>query len=358
MQGHWEDIGAWMQRSVTSDEVTFRVTVLAQYLKYALDVLADHVQSLHVHYNAFRELERTYYPYAQKARVLPERIADRAFRKALFGSLPYATTGELSDAEPPSADDANDWLESVLTPGHAVLAIVGDVDPAEATRLAKSAFGGWSGSHKPANSDGEPISEEPAALGPAGAHAAIVVPRPDATQAEVRIGCRLPPAHAAEALRYRVLARAVDARLNGSIRQAMGLSYGFHAHSETLLGGSAVLYLYGSIENAGLLPALQAVRQVLGGSAGLTSGDLDAGRWAVAREYDMALATPSAWLSRALYLEGHRWGLDAADAEPKLLASFDSTGLVESLRRCAKEGVISIVGDEATARWAIAKAWP
>jgi zinc protease len=359
MQGHWEDIGAWMQRSVTSDEVTFRVYVLAPYLKYALDVLADHVQSLHVHPDAFRELERSYYPYAQKARALPERVANRAFRKALFGSLPYATTGELSDAEPPSAADANDWLESVLTPGHAVLAIVGDVDPAEATRLAKSAFGGWSGSRKPAKGeDGEPISEEPAALGPSGPHAAIVVPRPDATQAEVRIGCRLPPAHAAEALRYRVLARAVDARLNGSIRQAMGLSYGFHAHVETLLGGSAVLYLQGSIENAGLLPALQSVRQVLGGNAGLASGDLDAGRWAVAREYDMALATPAAWLSRALFLERLRWGLDAADAEPKLLASFDSTGLIESLRRCSKEGVISIVGDEATARSALAKAWP
>jgi hypothetical protein len=72
----------------------------------------------------------------------------------------------------------------------------------------------------------------------------------------------------------------------------------------------------------------------------------------------MALATPSAWLSHALYVERHGWGLDAVDAQPKLLASFDSTGLVESLRRCAKEGVISIVGDEATARGALAKAWP
>jgi zinc protease len=360
MQGHMEDFGAWMQRSATSDELTFRVYVLAQYLGNALDVLADQVRSMRVHPDAFRELERSYYPYAQKARAMPERVADRAFRQALFGSLPYATTGELPDEGRPSAGDANDWLETVLDPGRAALAIVGDVDPAEATRLAKSAFGGWSGgSRKPAkNEDGESISEEPAALRASGAHAAIVVPRPDATQSEVRIGCRLPPAHAAEALRYRVLARAVDARLNGSIRQAMGVSYGFHANVETLVGGSAVLYLHGSIENAGLLPALQAVRQVLGGSAALTSADLDAGRWAVAREYDMALATPAAWLSRALYLERHGWGLDAVDAEPKLLASFDSTGLVESLRRCAKEGVISIVGDETTARWALGKAWP
>jgi hypothetical protein len=138
----------------------------------------------------------------------------------------------------------------------------------------------------------------------------------------------------------------------------MGYSYGFHAQAETLLGGSAVLYLHGSIENGGLLPALQAVRQVLGGTAGLTGEDLDAGRWAVARGYDIALATPEAWLSRALDVERRGWGLGAVDAEPKLLAAFDSSGLVESLRRCAKEGVISIVGDEPTARWALAKAWP
>jgi zinc protease len=359
MKGHLEDVGAWMQRSATSDELTFRVYVLAQYLGYALDVLADHVQSLRVHEDAIRELERSYFPYAQKARAMPERVADREFRKALFGSLPFATTGELPEEGHPSAGDANDWLETVLTPGHAVLAIVGDVDPGEATRLAKSAFGGWSGSSPPPRTeDGEQTGYGPPALAGAGKRAAIVVARPDATQSEVRIACRLAPARAAEALRYQVLARAVDARLNGSIRQAMGYSYGFHAHVETLLGGSAVLYLRGSIENAGLLPALQAVRQVLGGNAGLTSSDLDAGRWAVARGYDMALATPATWLSRALEVERRGWGLDAVDAEPKLLASFDSTGLVESLRRCAKEGVISIVGDEPTARYALAKAWP
>jgi zinc protease len=363
MQGHMEDVGAWMQRSATSDELTFRVYVLAQYLGYALDVLADHVRSLRVHENAVRELEWSYFPYAQKARALPERVADRAFRQALFGSLPFATTGELPQEGHPSAGEANDWLEAVLTPRRAVLAIVGDVDPAEATRLAKSAFGGWSDkgpASQTRTEDGEqpPREDEPPALAAAGVHAAILVPRPDATQAEVRIACRLAPAHAAEALRYQVLARAVDARLNGSIRQAMGLSYGFHAHAETLLGGSAVLYLHGSIENAGLLPALQAVRQVLGGSAGLTSGDLDAGRWAVARGYDIALATPSAWLSRALDVERRGWGLEVVDAEPRLLASFDSAGLIEALHRCAKEGVISIVGDEPTARWALAKAWP
>jgi zinc protease len=360
LHGHVEDFGGWMNGSSTSDELTFRVYTAAPYLGRALDVLADHVRSLRVHDDAVRELERTYFPYAQKERAMPGRVANRAFRQALFGSLPFATTGELPEEGHPSAGEANDWLAAVLDPRRAVLAIVGDVDPGEAQRVAKGAFGGWSGSapRPRENAKNDEEADEPEALGPAGAHAAIVVPRPDASQSEVRIGCRLPRAGAAEDLRYQVLARAVDRRVNGAIRQAMGYSYGFHAHAETLLGGSAVLYLHGSIENSGLLPALQAVRQVLGGTAGLTSEDLDAGRWAVARGYDIALATPEAWLSRALDMERRGWGLEAVDAEPKLLAAFDSSGLVESLRRCAKEGVISIVGDEPTARWALAKAWP
>jgi zinc protease len=360
LHGHMEDVGAWMQRTSSSDELTFRVYVLSQYLGRALDVLADHVRSLRVHEDAVLELERSYFPYARKARALPERVANRAFRQALFRGLSFETTGELPEEGHPSAGEANEWLEAVLSPRRGVLAIVGDVDPGEAARLAKSAFGGWSGAApaaRPRTEDGEEAERPPAALGAAGAHAAIVVHRPDATQAEVRIACRLAPAGAAQELRYQVLARAVDARLNGSIRQAMGYSYGFHAHAETLLGGSAVLYLQGSVENAGLLPALQAVRQVLGGAA-LTNEDLAFGRWAVARGYDIALATPSGWLSRALEVERRGWGLEAVDAEPKLLSSFDPAGLVESLHRCAKEGVISIVGDEPTARWALGKAWP
>jgi zinc protease len=304
---------------------------------------------LRVRAGSLDELDRYYFPYVREALSVPESVANRAFRRALFGSHPYATTGDFPEEGRPTEGAANDWLAGVLNPARAVLAIVGDVDPTEAQRLARSAFGGWSGRPPPAT---------PRALSPAGSHAAIVVHRPGATQAELRIGCRLPPATAAESLRDRVLASAVGARLDGVIRKELGVSYGFHARAETLLGGSAVLYLEGSVENAGVAAALQAIRRELGGPGGLSGIDLDMGRWAVARAYNVNLATPERWVSRALAAEKEGWGLESLDAEPRLLASFDGSGLVESLHRCASEGVVSIVGDETVARQALAKAWP
>jgi hypothetical protein len=78
----------------------------------------------------------------------------------------------------------------------------------------------------------------------------------------------------------------------------------------------------------------------------------------VARTYNLGLATPDAWVTQALVFEKHGWDLGAVDAQPQLLASFDRARVVEAAHRCAKEGVVSIVGDERTAREALAKAWP
>jgi hypothetical protein len=51
------------------------------------------------------------------------------------------------------------------------------------------------------------------------------------------------------------------------------------------------------------------------------------------------------------------WDLTSVDDVPKDLLAFDPAPLVASLRRCATEGVVSVVGDETIARRSLAEGW-
>ena len=137
----------------------------------------------------------------------------------------------------------------------------------------------------------------------------------------------------------------------------MGVTYGLGAWASSLPGGTAVLYLGGTVENGGLAGALRTIHSELVGAERLTQAEFDRGRWAVARRYNLDLVTQDDWVQRALTIGRLGWDLKSVDDVPHDLAAVDRPRLVASLRRCATEGVISIVGDEAIARRALAEAW-
>jgi predicted Zn-dependent peptidase len=245
----------------------------------------------------------------------------------------------------PNLGDANDWLARVATPAHAVLAIAGPIDPAEAVKLAREAFDNWSG---PAGfADLPPLPE-------VGSPAVIVTHRPGATQAELTLGCRLAPVTSADDLADQVLARAVGAHFE-VVRQATGTTYGFSVKSWVLRGGTSVLLLSGAVENAGLVDALRTIH------TGLAESDwnqaIEEGQWALARGYNLSLATPEDWVDRALTVGRYGGDLSSVDQIPARISSVDRVRLVASLRRCAREGVLSLVGDEPIIRGALADTW-
>jgi zinc protease len=346
--GHFRDHGAYLRRRRTDndDGVVFEVRAPASALGRVLKILADHVRSLRVH-RPLDDFDRYRLPYVRRAQALPEAAADRAFRRALFEGHPYAHTGEIPEDARPDESAANAWLETVLNPARGVLAIAGNVDPAEALALARDAFEGWGSAASPS---------EPPSLPEAGKGATIVTHRPGATQAQIRVGCRLPASSDATAVGNQVLAQTLSGQLR-ALRTDMGVTYGVHVSTATLPGGTAVLYLDSAVENGGLTGALRTIHSTLVGAARLTQTDFDRGRWAVARRYNLDLVTPDDWVSRALAIGRRGWPLSSVDAVPKNLATVDRTRLVASLRRCAAEGVVSVVGDETIARKSLAEAW-
>jgi predicted Zn-dependent peptidase len=243
-------------------------------------------------------------------------------------------------------DAANRWLDKVFTPRRGVLAIVGEVEPEEALQLAREEFDG--------SARGEVLTDAPP-LPEAGTRAVIVTHRPSSEQAEVRIGCRLAPTNFAGTIENQVLAHIVDRRLQ-SIGKTAGNST-FGASTSTLAGGSAVLYLEGTVDNSYFGAALRAIRAELEGGR-ISDGDFDRARFAIARQYNLQLATPDDWVTGALEAGRLGWDLANIDDLPRLLSSIDKARLAASLRRCAAEGVVSVVGDQSSIRRAVAEAWP
>ncbi len=351
--GHFEDYGALFSQTVTADSLSFHVLAPSEHLGPVLAVLADHLSTLRVHGELLPQFDREVLPYLRKASARPERVGGRAFFAALFGGHPYGHVGTLDGARP-SEGDANRWLEDTISPDRATLAIAGDVDVTAALESARAAFEGWKG-----DASGPPPAS-PAPLAEAGRGAKVVTHRPGASQAEVLVGCRMPAASAADKSRQAILSAVLGGRLNGAIRTELGASYGFTAQASVYRGGSSVLLLGGTVENGALAATLRIVRAQLANAGRLTEEDYRSGIWSAARSYNLGLATTGQWVDDVLAASRYGWTLDALDAKPAVFASFgaaDRARYAEVLERCAREGVVSIVGDEPTLRRALDESW-
>jgi zinc protease len=345
--GNFSDYGALVDERNARDRVQVTVWAPSFLLPRVLAILAYGATHTRVKESSLQSFEKNLLPYFRRIQKDPEEVDGRAFRRALFGTHLYSHSTTVSEDRAPDRVAANRWLDSIITPEHATLAIAGDIDPDEAQRLARDAFAGWKG---------PPAPEDPPPLPASGTGAVIVTHRAGATQAQLTLGCRLPPSDAAGRLRIAVLAQALDWRV-ARIRNETGTSYGLRASIATFGGGTSVLYVQGAVENAGLASALKAIRRGLSGPDGLTAAEVDRGRWAVARAYNLELATASDWVQRALTLGRMGWSLESEDDLPRALGSVDREQLRASLRPCATEGVLWIIGDEPTIRRSVADAW-
>ena len=347
LHGRFRDHGAIFDDDSSADGVTFRVRALSSHADGVLAILADHVRSLEVRNYSFDAFDKYALNYIRRDQQRPEHVGNRDFRLALFGSHVFGHLSDIPGDRRPDRAATNQWITANITPARAILAIVGDIDPEEVLRSAESAFGGWSG---------PPGAADPEPLGRGGAHAEIVTHRPGATQAVIRLGCRLPTLDWADRVRARVVAVALSRRI-GSVRENKGLSYGLGAQVEMLRGGTGVLHVGGAVENAGLSTALRTIRNEITRLVALKGSDLDRGRWAIATSYNLDLATTEDWVTQALDAGKYGFSLQSIDNVPDVLASFDGSAVLSALRSCTSEGVLSIVGDETIAARAIKEAW-
>jgi zinc protease len=151
-------------------------------------------------------------------------VATTANIRLIFGDYPY---GRPAGGTPESLagltrDDLVAFHKQRFIPNQTILAIVGDVKPADAFARAERAFGSWP--------KGTPSELPRFDVKPPAKARIVVIDKPDAVQTEIRLGqvgitYRDPSLFAAEVYNS-ILGGSASARLYEEIRRKRGLSYG------------------------------------------------------------------------------------------------------------------------------------
>jgi predicted Zn-dependent peptidase len=87
------------------------------------------------------------------------------------------------------------------------------------------------------------------------------------------------------------------------------------------------------------------------------AGELDRARWTLAHAYEVRFSTTESIVDAVVEARRRGFALAAIDRYPSHLASATLQEVQAALGSCRDREVISVVGDDATARAALASAW-
>ena len=171
----------------------------------------------------------------------PRYIAEKEFRKRLYGRHPYARTvsGEVSDVEALKTDHLKLWWSKFARPDQATLILAGDIEEEQALALAKKYLGNWKIG---LIEMGLVMPDFPKATD---THI-YIVDRPGSMQSEIRVGQlgitrRQQPDYFVSRIASYYFGGSFDSWLNDTIRVKKGLTYGAR-------GGYYAKLLTGSFE--------------------------------------------------------------------------------------------------------------
>jgi zinc protease len=207
------------------DTSTVNVGCLTEHIERAMGLLGEVVLTPSFPENEFEKLRKQVLTSLAVSSAEPEYVADREFRRRLYGEHPYSrtATGEVEDVNALAIEDLKGWWGKFARPDTAVLIFSGDIEAKEAFELARKTFGSWKASGK------QPDIKMSLPEGTTETHI-YLVDRPGSTQSQIRAGQRGITRHDEGYFVSRIVSNyfgwAYNSRLNESIRVAKGLTYG------------------------------------------------------------------------------------------------------------------------------------
>jgi zinc protease len=220
-----EGVGGTLSASSGDDFLTVSADVLSDHADLAFDLLGDVVRRATFPTDEV-ELARTQ-ALSSLALALsqPETVADRFFRREIYGRHPYGKSPGNDSYRAITQADIRRFAATRIRPGGALLVIAGDVTLARARALALKAFAGWTGT--------PPVVAAPPTPPVRGATDILLVHRPGSVQANVQIGnTTYPPTDSgyyAARVATQVLGGGADARLFLILREQKSWTYGSYA---------------------------------------------------------------------------------------------------------------------------------
>ncbi len=207
------------------DNSSVSASCITDHVERTVRLLAEVVRTPTFPEDEFRKLRQQVRTSLAVSTNEPSYIADREFRRRVYGEHPYArtTTGELEDVDALTVADVRQWWRQFARPSTAVLLFAGDIDMDRARALAEAGFGDW------AAETAAPEAAMPA-VPPSAPTRIWLVDRPG-VQCQIRVGryvdlTRQDPDYFTGIVVSGYFGTSFSARLNETIRVKKGLTYG------------------------------------------------------------------------------------------------------------------------------------
>jgi zinc protease len=302
-----EFVGGTIDTSAGVDASFVRGEFATRDLEIGFNLIADLVQN-----PAFRQDEFDKEKRLALADIVgrlddPEAVARLAFASWLYGTHPYGrpVDGTERSVQTITRDDVTGFYETRYAPNNAVLAIVGDIDAAQAAQRAERYFSAWKRRTVPETK----IPEMTAVRG----RRILLVDKPDATQSQVRFGStgirRADPDYFPMVVGNTVLGGGFTSWLVNEVRVKRGLTYSIGSRVEALRAAGD-FHVSTSSKNASVVEtiklSLEQIRRLRGGD--LPEEDLDKARSYLAGVYPLRIESPDDLAEEVLDVE--LFGLD------------------------------------------------
>ena len=282
------------------------------------------------------------------ARENPSSIADRCFQAYLYGAHPYGHPSEGTEASVQrlATADARAFYEHHYDPAGAVLVVIGDAPAAELAEKAARAFGGW-------RTRGAP-PPPPAAPARVQGRKLLLVDKPDATQAHIRIGniglARTDPAYVPAVVTGTILGGGFGSRLIDELRVKRSLTYGAWSYfAARRAPGDFRVGTFTKVATAGETLALTLDLLNTFVAAGATPEELVRAQSLLAGQYPLQLETPGALAGKLADFTAYGLPRSDIEAHPQrvLAVGLDDVRRVAGRYVAAGDAAIIVVGPAA-----------
>ncbi len=221
-----EFIGAALGASTEEDYTLVTLSVLKKDVEKGFEIFSDillHPVFPEEEIKRNRELIKGTLRQSEEE---PSFVASRAFKKAVYGDLPYGrlVTGSAETVDNLNRDDIVKFHSDYYRPNNSLLAVVGDLTEGELRSLIDRFLSGWKPSAVPAR---------PPVARPRPGKETMLIDR-DLTQATILLGHagirrENPDYYAVSVMNYILGGGGFSSRLMQKVRDEMGLAYDIHS---------------------------------------------------------------------------------------------------------------------------------
>ena len=354
LHGALDRLGARLGVQVAADATMVSLTTLEHHAAEGLALLLEIVTRPRFaagDFDRVRDLRRS---RVRQMRTVPAAVAERVYLEALYRGHPYGHLGIGTDEalSAMTVDDVRGFHRERYRLGTATLIASGPLSDEAFAGVAERAL-----ANLPVRPADAPAADAPPAAGapPPPAARLVLVDRPGAVQSELRIGHvaapRLTPEYHALQVLNTVLGGQFASRLNQSLREEKGYTYGVRTAFQ-FRRGPGPFVMQGSVQADA---TAEAVREVLdemdgiGGRRPATPPELDLARSALTRGFARGFETAGQVARGAAQLVQYDLPADDHDRFVPAVNAVDAAAVTAAAARWlrADRAVAVVVGPAA-----------